>query len=948
MIRIPRTGRLAVIMFAALVPVCSVRAAAEPEKTGGTLFNKRLVEKARDNAAKYGWAAEVRDRIVAAAQPWMKYTDDELWRMMFGPTIKRAWQVWSSGYCPSCKKSVPMYNWIARALDQPWKMQCPHCKELFPKNDFEKFYRSGLDEHGIFDPKKADRSLLFNVEHPDPSDPLHKFGVDDGEGYVEGENRWRFIGAYLIYGQWKQAVLGGITSLAAAYAVTGDAKYAHKAGVLLDRVADIYPSMDFGRQGVMYEGPPAKGYVSTWHDACEETRSLALAYDQVFDALKEDKDLCEFLSRKAREYKIENPKATFSDIRRNIEGNILRHAVENRDRIYSNYPQTDLTIAVIKTVLGRPDNRDEVMGILDEILDKATAVDGLTGEKGLAGYTSYSPQSMAKILSMYARVDPDFIRDACKRHPKLASGYRFFVDTWLLGSYYPNVGDTGAFCRPISSYAGVAMTKNPGLLPSGYPFLWELYKITGDPAFVQVLYRGNGYSTDGLPYDIFADDPAEFQRQVKAVIDRVGTQPKVGSVNKQQWHIAVLRSGMGADERAVWLNYESGGGHGHADGMNLGLAAKGLDLMSDFGYPQVQYGGWGSKKSVWYTKTAAHNTVVVDGADQARVAGKTTLWADGDEFRAVRASCPEMIKGRQYERTVALVDVSKTDSYVFDLFRVVGGTDHAKFTHACYGSITTDGLSPTESDDYGRDTLLRDSRLDPSPGPGWIVDWTAEDRYNALDTSKKNRKVHLRYIDLTTGARALTCEAWVGSGFNTAEESWIPCIAAMRQSREAPLASTFLSVIEPYEGKSAVKAVRRLPLETLSGAPYPDSHVAVEIVLADGRTDLIAAADVEDALQGAYASDPPSAPGHRARPVYSEHNALVQKDWNLRLQGEMCWVRRGRDGSIERIALCRGRSMAVGNVSVEMKAQTEFVELDMRPGRIASGGVEGVAEMRVP
>jgi len=133
----------------------------------------------------------------------------------------------------------------------PYKVQCPHCDETFPKNDFYKFYLSGLDEYGVFDPQKADRSLLFNVDHPDFDDPLNKFGVDDGEGYVEDDKRWRFIGAYLVYGQWKQAILGGIRNLASAYLITGNPVYAHKAGVLLDRVADLYPTHDFGKQGLV-------------------------------------------------------------------------------------------------------------------------------------------------------------------------------------------------------------------------------------------------------------------------------------------------------------------------------------------------------------------------------------------------------------------------------------------------------------------------------------------------------------------------------------------------------------------------------------------------------------------------------------------------------------------------------------------------------------------------
>src|SRR5262249_14372626 len=155
------------------------------------------------NAREHAWAARMAQPIVGAAEPWIALSDEELWSLMFGPTIRRSWMVWSNGYCPACRQSVPMYAWEIAALQQPWKVRCPHCREFFPKNDFARYYASGLDEHGVFAPERADRTHLFNVEHPDPSDPLHQFGVDDGEGYVEGEHRWRFIGAYLIYGQWK-------------------------------------------------------------------------------------------------------------------------------------------------------------------------------------------------------------------------------------------------------------------------------------------------------------------------------------------------------------------------------------------------------------------------------------------------------------------------------------------------------------------------------------------------------------------------------------------------------------------------------------------------------------------------------------------------------------------------------------------------------------------------
>jgi hypothetical protein len=166
-----------------------------------------MVTRARENAARDPWAGEIRKEIIAAAGPWLKLNDAQLWDLMFGATITRSWMVWSSGHCPACKQGVPMYNWRVDCFAHPWKLECPNCHEFFPKNDFPKYYQSGLDEHGVFDPKLADQALLLNTEHPEASDPLHKFGVDDGNGYVEGDKRWRFIGTYLVYGQWKQAVV---------------------------------------------------------------------------------------------------------------------------------------------------------------------------------------------------------------------------------------------------------------------------------------------------------------------------------------------------------------------------------------------------------------------------------------------------------------------------------------------------------------------------------------------------------------------------------------------------------------------------------------------------------------------------------------------------------------------------------------------------------------------
>jgi len=913
------------------VDVCCAQTAAQSQPEGVTkvasaFFPVGLVSRARRNAETYAWASQARDAMIAGAQPWMQLSDEELWGLMFSNSIKRSWMVWSNGHCPACQQPVPMYEWVVHALAQPWKVQCPHCQELFPKNDFLKFYRSGLNEQGVFEPARADRALLFDVEHPDPTDPLHGFGVDDGDGYVAGEKRWRFIGAYLIYGQWKQAIVSGIRQLAAAYLVTGDPAYAHKAGVLLDRVADLYPIFDFGREGVMYEGPPSAGYVSTWHDACVEAYELAVAYDIVFEAIARDQSLITFLSDKAARHKLPNPKSSFAEIQLNIEDRILRDTVANRQKIESNYPTTDITVATILTVLGWPGNRDEVTGILDRIVQQATAVDGLSGEKGIAGYSAIAPRTIAELLGRYNRMDPGFLAAMLQRYPQLHAMYRFHIDTWCLQSYYPNTGDTGAFAQQCAYYAGVNAARSVSLNPSAFTFLWDLYTVTGDRDFVRVLYAANADSTDGLPYDLFVEDPAAFEQRVATLIADDGPDIQLGSVNKPNWCLAVLRSGTEADARAVWLDYDSGGRHGHADALNLGLFAKGLDLMPDMGYPPVQYGGWGAPRAVWYTQSTAHNTVVVDGKNSRAGSGAATMWVEGQQLRIVRASAAPLVGGQQYERTVALVDSSTHDSYVLDIFRVVGGTQHTKYVHSHFGQITTEGLSLADVEETAGGAQMRAFRRDERPVPGWSVDWTIEDYLKYLPP---DRHVHVRYTDLTPGTEVLTAEGWVSVGlYGSTADAWIPRVLVRRRAEQAPLASTFVGVIEPYEREPAIASVQRLELETAAATACLPSDVALEVRLVDGRRDVLVARDVEQPLD----------------PARRSVGVLVQPTNGIRIDGQLGFVRFDVSGKPLRGALCLGKSLEVGHLRITRTCETGWIELDLDndEAKIVSGTPEEV------
>ncbi len=864
-------------------------------------FPAHLVAQAQRQAQSEPWAAAAAQAVVDAAAPWSTFSDEQLWDLMFAPTLRRSWMVWSSGYCPSCRQGVPMYQWQIDALHCPWKVTCPHCAEAFPKNDFAAFYRSGLDSAGVFRAERADRRLLVNGEHPDPADPRHSFGVDDGTGYRDDGHTWWFVAAYLIYGQWKQLIVAGIRTLAAAYVVSGDRGYAHRAAILLDRVADLYPGFDFKEQGVMYEGPAHAGYVSTWHDACEETREMAIAFDQIRGALADDADLVRFLSARARAAGLANLKACGADIERNIADGLLRHPLAHPDRIRTNYPRREIALAVLQTVLDWPANRDQVMAGVDALVAQATAVDGVTGEKGLAGYSAYVIHGLAQFVEQYARIDPAFLSDLLARHPQLARTWRFHIDTWCLEQYYPQCGDTGAFGRRCDQYMGAPFVAEPGLLPSMFSLFWRLYELTGDAAYVQVLYGANGHELTDLPRDLLAADPVAFRHRVAAVIETVGTELRLDSINLPDWHLAILRAGAGVDRRAVWLDYDAGGGHGHRDGLNLGLYARGMDLLPDFGYPPVQYGGWQGPRFTWYLMAAAHNTVVVDGRDQEHPAhGHPTLWGSGGVARAVAAAAPELYAIDRYERVVLMVDLSAADSYVLDLFVVAGGADHAKFVQGHFAQLTSSGLNLVAGDDFGHGTQMRHFRGDRQPASDWWADWRVDNRLGYLPPGTQ---VHLRYRDLTEAAEAWLAEAWVALHSSTYEDAWVPRVMVRRQAPPGmALTSTFVGLTEPYVDEPRVVGARRASI-TPQGRPAAPGDAAVEVCLADGRVDWVLAQD--------GAAD-------RAR--------LVVDGTGLVADARLALVRLDAQGAVTHLALWQGQHVSWGTTAIDLLEATDFAE----------------------
>lgn len=99
--------------------------------------------------------------------------------------------------CLNCGEEIKAsgnYPFLADPVNNPWKLECPKCHMKFPTNDFEAYYKSGLNEHGNFDPLLANKGLLKNTLYPEKGD---QWGVDDGNGYIDASGyKYTFIAYY--------------------------------------------------------------------------------------------------------------------------------------------------------------------------------------------------------------------------------------------------------------------------------------------------------------------------------------------------------------------------------------------------------------------------------------------------------------------------------------------------------------------------------------------------------------------------------------------------------------------------------------------------------------------------------------------------------------------------------------------------------------------------------
>ena len=855
-----------------------------PTKQRRTLYPDEAVEAARRNVEQFEWAKRRREEAVEEADRYLEGYGglDGLWRLVTSQEIPRSCTVSFKNEAGSpitgtqFNEEHGSYGWEADPFEAPWKLTDPTCEMQFPTNDFGAYYESGLDEAGEFDPELADDDLLVNELYPERGE---SWGVDDGTGWVDDEgNRYHFVAYYNHWHCWYE-IREILQALRDAFLLDGDREYAQAGIVLLDRVADVYPSLDlsaWGPEAELYNSDAMSGQGRTmgciWESV--QIRSKLSAYDAFFPVM-DDETAVAFLSDKADVYEIEG-KGSGDAIRKNVEEGIVREVLPAVEcsQIRGNFGHHQAALAMAGVVLDEPDGytadalahvfrpgeyvteddgtpwgRHEVTGgdvypHLVEVVDR----DGQANESpNYNAIVTRSVREIAEVLDGYDGTDEDLYE-----HPKVERMLGSRIPLLVLDRFTPHIGDSEE-------------TGNPGL-NLDEELLVDAAARYDDPQLAQAAALAVE-DLDEIHGDVFDPDPERHAEVVQETLDAEGPLD-LPSGNLAGFGLALLRQGENSgepdetdDRRVAWVGYgrnsgEAGGSwHNHLDTLNLGLFGYGLNLAPDLGYPAL--GSTTPKRRNWAASTVSHNTVVVDAQPQKpQWVSEPKQFASTGEVDLIDVAAPEVYpQADEYRRTTAMVRFDDERSYVVDFFRVAGGEEHHFSFHAGEGEATAEGLDllaqpegTYAGPDVPRPGFREDTEYnqevgngfnyfdaverDEAPPDSFSVDWDIVDTWDVREDGAEDVGVRLTMCNDLDEVALVDGEAPAKPG----NPERLRYLLAKREGEE--LDTTFTSVIEPYEGEPVVESVELVGVEAADGSETDPGVVrAVKITLDDGRVD---------------------------------------------------------------------------------------------------------------
>ncbi|MDD2710822.1 MAG: heparinase II/III family protein [Verrucomicrobiae bacterium] len=486
-------------------------------------------------------------------------------------------------------------------------------------------------------------------------------------------------------------------SLAVMYALTGNSRYAHKALVILNRLAQLYPTFD----GVINIGVSSRMPYISWITAGEEeiVETCVSAYDLVFEHLARDEELVEFFRREGHEDMDNDGKVTHEDLRRNIAINLFGYMLEwiHRER-RSSLNDWTLWEASHMALIGRLlENPRIVYEALEgqkgyrELMTRLLYNDGRFYYNSLY-YNNHAPEWLAAIgfvLEGYCdgkrfKQPIHLFRDSSIPLERLVE----FSSGVVCSGRIPGIGDQAVPRKRVTPEDAVKLFINQTRLIPHYPWLAE--RIGNPDLFIKELksfsplwqVKGSiGCAVPRPPQDAIWLTLAipEIERLVKSASGQ-----DMGSRLFTDTGLGILCTNhSGIRKLHAILNYGIGGcDHGHRDQLALNIIAFGRELTLNKGYPFTWSGS--NKVPHWLFNTIAQNTVRIDGQCQHAPgtevpvrdhAGKLHAYFDEDIAALVDGSCEPVYPNSaiHYRRSVFLIK-DPDNPFIVDVFDVEGGT----------------------------------------------------------------------------------------------------------------------------------------------------------------------------------------------------------------------------------------------------------------------------------
>ena len=417
-----------------------------------------------------------------------------------------------------------------------------------------------------------------------------------------------------------------IANLGAAYALTGEEKYAEFCKKLLLAYADAYPNYGIGaRAGFNHD--PSKVFDQRLSDATwliQVARGYDLIHNLPSITPAERKHIEEDLVRANGRHITENHAA--------VEAPTNWSAIDTCAVLMAGYACDDEKLINIAFYGLGGTKEKPTGGLFERHFTQPIDVDGMWAE-GAMGYQFMALEGLVMDAEVLWHHGIDMYRfHNCALKQLFDSPLRFC---------YPDLTTPATHDSGRDSIVGTDS------------FLYEYaYRRYHDPSYLLILNQ-TGRHLDAhfqqFPVSVLYDrDPNEKQAAVECK-----------SVNFFGVGYGILRTTTPAGITSLLLEYGPDRSHGHPDKLCLDLYAFNDQLMMDPGsvwYELPLY-------LQWYHSTLAHNTLVVDERNQIMCGAKELVYAPADTLGMQRASCRDAYPGVIMDRAVFM-----TPDYVADIF----------------------------------------------------------------------------------------------------------------------------------------------------------------------------------------------------------------------------------------------------------------------------------------